>query len=270
VRLGWTALQQEWLIAAREQRITQVTHPEQVLAFIESQIGLAEMCQQFPSYLVSYAPQLLIPGFGGPFEAAIEDQYQRSIAWGARQAADGSAFGTALTRDGRAPRCSELLALRDPDFGGYEAPNVACNFVQGDIHGPSVKYYGAVDYLAWLLSEESMWLGSRTREFLAHGIAGWGVWIWDGHDRAAEDFGYESDRDIAGAFGDAVNKARSIDTLRIGAKARRDLLHRLEFSKKLLGLPESAEKLASRVTAPELLRYYYDDRDRRKARRKSK
>jgi hypothetical protein len=270
VRLGWAALQQQWLVAAQEQRITQVTPPDAVLAFIESQIGLAELCERFPSYLVSYAPQLLIPGFGGPFEAAIEDQYQRSIAWGARQIATGSAFGTALTRDGRAPGCSELMALRDLDFGGYEAPNVACNFVQGDIHGPSVKYYGTIDYLAWLLSAESMWLGQNIREFLTHGMAGWGVWIWDGHDRAAEEvFGYEVDRDVAGAFGDAVSRARSIETLRVGAKARRDLLHRLEFSKKLLGLPESAEELASRVTAPELMRYYYDDRDRRKAKSRS-
>jgi hypothetical protein len=269
VRLGWTALQQDWLLAAQEQRVTQVTHPGEVLAFIESQIGLAEVCLQFPSYLVSYAPQLLIPGFGGPFEAAIEDQYQRSIAWGARQLAEGSTFGTALTRDGRPPRCSELVALRDPDFGGYEASSVACHFVQGGIHGPSVKYYGAIDYLAWLLSTESTWLGPGIREFLTQGMAGWGVWIWDGHDREPEDFGYEADRDFAGAFGDAVNKARSIDTLRIGVQARRDLLHRLEYSKKLLRLPENAEELASRVVAPDLLRYYYNERDRRTTKRKA-
>ncbi len=82
-----------------------------------------------------------------------------------------------------------------------------------------------------------------------------GVWLWDGHDRVAEeDFGYEIDLDYAGKFSDAVNRARSIDTLRINGKARRDLLHRLEFSAKLLGLPESAEELGSRVIAPEFLR----------------
>lgn len=270
VRLGWTALQQQWLVSSQEQRITQITPPVEVLAFIESQTGLAEMCERFPSYLVSYAPQLLLPGRGGTFEAVIEDLYQRSIAWGVRQMAEGSAFGTALTTDGRAPRCSELLALRDPNFGGYEAPNVACNFVQGDIHGPPVKYYDTIDYLAWLLSKKSLWLGSNVREFLTQGMAGWGVWIWDSCDRVAEDSGFKVHHDSAGEFGKALSKARSLHTLRIGVKARRDLLHRLEFSKNLLGLPEDAEELAARVLEPDFLRHYYDDRDRREARRRAK
>ena len=268
VRLGWAALQQQWLTAAQEQRITQITPPREVLTFIESQIGLAEMCQQFPSYLVSYAPQLLLPGLGGPFEPAIEAQYERSIAWGARQLAEGSASGTALTTDGCPPRCSELLALRDPNFGGYRAPSIACSFVQGDINGPTVNYYDTFDYLAWLLSTESLWLGPKVRAFLTQGMAGWGVWMWGGHDRAAEDLGFEVDHEIAGKFGEAVRKARSLDTLRIGAKARRDLLHRLEFSKNLLGLPEGSEELAARVLDPDFLRHYYDDRTDRAARRK--
>jgi hypothetical protein len=269
VRLGWAALQQQWLLAAHDQRITQITHPDEVLEFIESQIGLAEMCHQHPSYLVSYAPQLLIPGFGGPFEAAIEVQYQRSIAWGARQIEEGSAFGTALTRNGRAPRCSELWALRDPEFGGYEAPNVACNFVQGDLHGPSVKYYGTIDYLAWLMSQKSNWLGDHVREFLSRGMAGWGVWIWDGHDGVAENFGYTSVPGVQGKFGDALNKAKSSDTLHLGKKATADLIHRLQFSARLLDLPESPEDLASRLTSPDFLLHFYNDRERREAKRRN-
>ncbi len=179
-----------------------------------------------------------------------------------------SPFGTGLTRDGRTPGCSELLALRDPDFGGYEAPNVACNFVQGDLHGPPVKYYGTIDYLAWLLSKKSAWLGPRIRAFLTQGMAGWGVWIWDGGDRLAERFGYEPDAAVAGKFGDALNRARSLETLRLSKKARRDLVHRLQFSRQLLELPEDAEELASLTTDPDLLRHYYEHRERRQERRK--
>ncbi len=176
VRLGWAALQMQWCLAAQERPITQMTHPDEVVEFIESQIGLAEMCTEHTSYLITYVPQLTIPGFGGPFEPYIEDRYQRSIAWSKQQMAEGSSSGTALTRDGQVPRCSEVLALHDPDFGGYNAASVACDFVQGDAvaNGPPVRYYSNIDYLAWLLSARSKWLGPKVRAFLTEGMAAWG------------------------------------------------------------------------------------------------
>ncbi len=134
------------------------------------------MCTEHTSYLITYVPQLTIPGFGGPFEPYIEDRYQRSIAWSKQQMAEGSSSGTALTRDGQVPRCSEVLALHDPDFGGYNAASVACDFVQGDAvaNGPPVRYYSNIDYLAWLLSARSKWLGPKVRAFLTEGMAAWG------------------------------------------------------------------------------------------------
>ena len=80
VRLGWAALQMQWLLAAQERPITQTTPPSEVLEFIETHIGLSDMCADHIQYLVTYAPQLTIRGFGGPFEPAIEAAYQRSIA----------------------------------------------------------------------------------------------------------------------------------------------------------------------------------------------
>lgn len=268
VRLGRAALQMEWLLEAQERPITQITHPDDVFKFIQSQTGLAEMCAEHVNYLIAYAPQLTIPGFGGKFESWIEAQYERSIAWGKKQAGEGSRSGTALTSDGQVPRCSEDVALHDPDFGGYEAANVACAFVQGHAvaNGPPVKYYGTIDYLAWLLSSKSEWLGDKVRDFLTKGMADWGVWIFDGDDRAAEaDFGYEIDRSYAGKFDDAVTRARSLETLKIGREARQDLVHRLDFSAALLGLPESGEELASLVMSPDFLQDYFVHRDRRKA-----
>jgi TIR domain len=270
VRLAWAALQMQWLLAAHERPITQITPPGEVLDFIESQLGLLEMCAQHPHYLTTYAPQLTIPGLAGPFGPAVEDLYQRSLSWHRDEASRGSSFGTATTRDGRAPRCSGDMALHDPDFGGYEAASVACAFVQGDsvASGPPVIYYSHIDYLAWLLSERSEWLGARTREFLTEGMFAWGVWIRDGFDPKAEEFGYEMDPAFAGKFGQVISRARSIDTLRVTGKARRDLLHRLEFSTRWLNLPEAADELAARVTAPEFLRHYFEHRERRRAKRK--
>lgn len=271
VRLGWAALQMQWLLAAQERPITQTTPPSEVLEFIETHIGLSDMCADHIQYLVTYAPQLTIRGFGGPFEPLIEAAYQRSIAWSEQRAAEGSSFGTATTRDGRVPRCSEEFALRDPNFGGYEAANVACAFVQGYAvsNGPPVRYYSHIDYLAWFLSSESEWLGSQAREFLTEGMASWGVWIWDGHDREAEELGYEIDRDIAGKFGDLVSEAESLDKFQITDEAHRDLVQRLSFSVKRLDLPESAEELASRVAAPELLHHLFAHRDQRRANKNS-
>jgi len=271
LRLGLTALQMQWLLAAQEQRITQLTHPDEVLAFVDSQIGLSDACEQHPRYLFTYAPQLTVPGLGGMFEPAAEAIYQNSLQWHQQQANSGSSFGTATTRDGLVPRCSVEIALRHPDFGGYEAATVACSFVQGDSvsSGPPVKYYSTIDYLAWFLSSESEWLGAGAREFLTQGMAAWGVWAWDGLDRQAEsDFGFQIDHDVAGKFGECLSEARSVHDLRLEDKAQQDLIHRLNFSVKLLHLPESAEEIAAQLTAPEFLRHFYEDRERLRARRK--
>ena len=133
----------------------------------------------------------------------------------------------------------------------------------------SAPYYSHIDYLAWFLSSESEWLGPQIRAFLTEGMASWGVWIWDTHDREAEEFGYEIDRDIAGKFGELVSEAKSIDTLQITDEAQRDLVQRLSFSVKRLHLPQSAGELASRVTAPEFLHHFFAHRDQRRAKKNS-
>lgn len=195
VRLGWAALQQQWLHTAEQRPITQITPPHQVLEFIDSQTGLAEMCAAHPYYLTAYAPQLVIPGCAGPFEDTIDDMYRRSVDWYTTQASEGSSFGTGITQDRRNARCAADLALRDPEFGGYQPEHVAAAFVQGDAiaNGPPVKYHGTIDYLAWLLSANSRWLGDRTRDFLTLGMARWSVWTWDGGDHRAHELGYEID-----------------------------------------------------------------------------
>lgn len=267
-RLGWAALQRNWLYEAADRPITQITPPTQVLDFIENQIGLTDTCRRYPHYLLTYAPQLTIPGLGGSFEPVFEKLYLDSLAHQDHLRQQGSLSGSGLTTSGQIPCCSEELAFRHPDFGDYEPASVACAFVQGSVNGPPVKYYSTIDYLAWLLSESSQWLGSRVRAFLTDGIVEWGVWIWDGNDQSAEiNFGYQPDAAVAGSFGEALTKARSIDTVRIGRKARQDLVHRLDFSARLLDLPEGGEQLAALAADPQILHHYFEHRaDQRKRR----
>jgi hypothetical protein len=267
-RMAWAAAQMDWLHEAELRPITQVTHPDVVAEFIESQPGLAAMCDMHPRYLIAYAPQLTIRGFGGVFEDAVEAAYLRSRERGQEMQSSDSRFGTGLTVDGRPPRCDDEYALRDPEFGGYGAGHVACGFVQGNAvsSGPPVLYYSHIDYLAWLLSDESLWLPSEIRAFLTKGMAEWDVWIWDTrHSRAEQDFGFE--REIfSGAFGEALSKARELRTFRPTAKVRRDLVHRLNFSARLLHLPETGDDLASRILADDFLDAYFNGRSARKAR----
>jgi hypothetical protein len=76
---------------------------------------------------------------------------------------------------------------------------VACGFVQGNAvsSGPPVLYYSHIDYLAWLLSDESLWLPSEIRAFLTKGMAEWDVWIWDTrHTAPTGSYGPGTDRGV--------------------------------------------------------------------------
>jgi hypothetical protein len=268
-RLAWTALQRLWCQVANERPITQLTPPGEVHDFIAIQTGLSEVCVDHLAYLIAYAPQLVIQGFGGPFEAEIERGYQMSLAHCEERRSVGDTAGSALTTDGRCPGCDDEFALRDPDFGMYSPEHVACGFVQGNwvASGPPIQYYPYVDYAAWLLSDKSCWLPSHVRDTLTRGMAGWGVWHWRAHDRDAIDLGFV-DEPFTGSFEDALLSARSRRTLKLGGDERRDLKHRLAFSAALLALPEDAETLAERLLAPNFLDRFFVHRAELSARRR--
>lgn len=119
-RMAHAAMQMMWQQEADTRPITQITPPELVHDFIASHPGLEETCADNLPYLISYAPQLVIRDFGGPYEQAIQSSYQRSLAAGALRRAKNDRSGTAITTDGRSPTCDEEFALRDPEFGKYE------------------------------------------------------------------------------------------------------------------------------------------------------
>lgn len=258
-RMACAAMQMVWQQEADNRPITQITPPELVHDFIASQPGLEATCAGNLAYLVSYVPQLVIRGFGAVYEEDIESAYQRSRAACMLRRESNSTFGIALTTDGRSPTCDDEFALRDSDFGKYDAPHVACGFVQGNYvaSGPPVIYYSHIDYAAWLLSDESKWLPAPIRVVLTRGMAEWGVWPWDSRERRAiEDFGFE-DQGFTGAFADALYESNTRPALCLSNDARRDLEHRLKFSASLLRLSEDGMELSARMLESDFLDLYY-------------
>ena len=270
-RLAWAAMQMAWQREADERPITQITRPEEVHAFINSQAGLADACAMHSRYVISYAPQLVIPGFGGDFELTIETAYQRSVTSQEQLRARNGRQGIALTTDGRPPGCDDEFALRDPQFGRYKAPHIACGFVQGNSvsNGPPVKYYEIIDYAAWLLSEQSQWLPAHVRDVLTRGTAGWGVRTWNQHNHAVErNFGFQAEP-YTGAFEEEIWDAESFESFRPSRNALQDIEHRLAFSVWLLRLPEGESDLVERMLSAAFLGSYFDGKKQRRARAES-
>ncbi len=244
VRIAGAALQMNWQRCAKKQRISQITHPDEIRAFIEQTIGLRAACTEFPHYLASYAPQLIIPGFGGDFELLFDEWHTASRAEQAVRKAQGSQCGIALTTNGELPLCDEVMALHDPDFGNYEPASVACHFVQGFAvsFGPPTQVFDTIDYIAWFLSKSSLWMPSHCHEFLLTGLRGWATWQWDVHMGATE---YPSSATTGSLF-EQMFRARRVEKFRLSKNAKQDIIDRLGFSVRRLDLPESPSELCER------------------------
>lgn len=264
-RLAWAAMQMMWQERANAMSITQITQPEIVHNFIATIPGLKKICHDYLLYLISYAPQLVIRGFGGEFEVEIEALYQRSVEAREKRLAAGDQSGRALTLDGRSPRCDEEVALRDPEFGGYEASMLACTFVDGSdpVGGPEIRFYDYIDYVTWMLSDQSQWLPPKIRDVLIRGMAGWGVWRSYGSGGRAQELGFQG-ADFTGTFLESLERAKTRKSFRPSVMARRDLEHRLGFSVQLLGLPESGGELAKRLVESEFLDVYFSETAKRR------
>lgn len=162
------AIQRLWQEMVKEKNISQVTNPEILLTVIESVPGLPDLLEETLSYTILYAPQLTIKGFGGGFEPAIEDLYQRNTKLKLPRQKDKG--GSGLTIDGWSPSCDEEFVLRDPNFGYYQPSTVTGHFVQGELMGPSPKVHEHFDYLVWLLSNGSKWMPENIRSYLLKGF----------------------------------------------------------------------------------------------------
>ena len=171
-RLAWAAAQMVWQRTGTRINISQLTPPTEVLEFIASCPGLAEACVKEPAYMLSYAPQLALPGQAGFLQDLVDETFQWATSRLRGLGIDPN------TRAGRVRlvRDHSYLALRDVRLLEASPSHAACGWVQGEIHGPPVSVHDPIDHAAWLVSEASAWLGKARRQVLIHGIVKWSVW----------------------------------------------------------------------------------------------
>ena len=199
-------------------------------------------CFENPSFLLSYAPQLAIPGVADWLQETIDETYE----W-ARNGVRKRGFSPD-TLEGMADLVDRTgyLVLRDVELVRAKRSAAAGSWVQGDIMGPPVKVYETVDYAGWLVSDTSVWMGDEMRTELVAGIAEWGTWPGWREDSLTGD-------DVAQLYelleGDLSDRST--------VQHIRDLLAvRLSTTAQILGLDEAGDTLADRLVAAGLVETY--------------
>ena len=271
--IAWNAMQQAWVEKANTRPITQITHPDIVIDFIKKSPGLKEKCEQYPNFLLSYAPLMGVQGFEGPFLNSIEKYYQESLAKQKQLIQENSKYGSGLTTSNIPPLCEEELALRHPQFGKYKPSTIACTFTQGQLMKLSPRYYTTIDYIVWLLSENSDWLPQDIKTFLIQGYKEWGVWLWSSF--SGNDYIYyedEYDSKYKGKLSEALyhhDEKKFTYTKNI----LEDISGRFEFSKHILGISDNISKLVEKFIEEKFVEYFLEQhytksRKRRKYRKR--
>ncbi len=220
-RLAQAVLRNAWVAEAERRPITQITPPLEVHEFINEMPGLRDTCFEHPSFLGAYAPQLLIPGFGGDFEPVFDEW----LEW---------------CRDRSGPR--ETIDLHLPSYAGLDAASITCTFVQGELHGPSVSYFDHIDYFVWLLSDKSNWLPDYVQSTFIEGFRDWDVWL-DGSGA------FDTEDPAEGLKREVFRGANEGRDFEMTKTARESLVAAVQASVAKLGLPEAAETLADRLVA---------------------
>ena len=233
-RLARAAAQMMWQRAAASREICQVTSPEEVLGFIDEFPGLRDACTRYPAHLLSYAPQLALPGAAGPIEPAVEQVYREAL----EHFADPKWHEARRVIAERHP----YLVLRDVNLVIVNRAEAARHWVQGGLAGAWARVYDVIDYAAWLASSASSWMGSRMRAELLEGIGNWGAWL-DWYDpKTSRVFLPEKTR----KFEWPPQESKLFYEAAIMA-FRQALVARLARTTQMLGLPEAAGTLADQL-----------------------
>ncbi len=245
-RLAMTAIQMMRQTKVKSLQISQITHPNEVLKFIDSEPKLKELCHENIEYLASYAPQLTIKGFGGEFENDFEKWFQSSLQKQRVEQKNKSKSGTGLTTNRLPPVCEEMLALRHSTFGNYEPNHIAHGFVFGYCDfGPEVKVYDIIDYIAWLLSGKSYWIPKLIRAFLLRGFKEWALWPWSKYPDSDSEFPPEI-MHSTGVLFDTLCSNKNNNEFLLTKECINDILSRFKHSINILKLNESADILMKR------------------------
>ena len=250
-RLAWTALQQNWVVDADRIPVSVITPPAEVLAFIKAHPGLIEICDEFPSLIAEYSPQLTIPGMGGELETTFEREYLNSCAEYSNRHPAASSFGSALTTTGNSPLCDERWCLRHSSFANYNAIHISSEYFNGGMFGPRVAYHAHPDHAFWLLSRASLWLPDSVRDVLLDGMRRWITWPWG---RLRDDNG--GDWRTCGALADALDQSTEGKAFRWSADRTDDLTNRIQLSIERMNLPDSVEEILNRFLKYEFVENY--------------
>jgi hypothetical protein len=242
-RIAWAVLQMNWQEIAESRQISQITHPDEVHKFINEMPGLELTCLGYPGYLASYAPQLTIPGFGGKFEEIFDEWLEQSRIKCQQAKKCKTNYDNIRT-------CDESIALHDPNFGNCKSASIACNFVQGELMGPSVKVYDTIDYIFWFLSDASNWMPENVKQFLIKGLKDWGAWPTS----------LRKDINFGRFFLRSLQNSKSISKFKMTKKASVDLDVRIEYSKNKLSLPESIKEIRERFLSNGFIETYIEQR----------
>lgn len=231
-------MQLEWTREAESRPISPISHPDEVLDFIQRMPGLRETCEEMPLLVAENAPQLTIPGFGGFLEEFFEAEYLSNL-----EKRLGTSGGTGLTVSGSVPECDEEWALRSSTFAGYQAPLITCSYFSGGVFGPEVSPFGHTDHLFWLLSDDSIWLPPLVRAYLTKGFREWHVWEWTGV--SGNDHGglWPSNGCLWEALHDSADTGRELEW---DEQTRDDLESRIQQSVVELSLSTKPEDISRR------------------------
>lgn len=248
--LAWTAMQMRWVEEAELKKITQITHPKNVLDFINSMPGLSEISHNSPEFLATWAPQLTIRGFSGNYETDFDLLLDKSVNEQLVYRKEKSEFGSALTTNGLPPACSKEIALRHPTFGDYESSYIACQFVQGELGGPSPEYYEHFEYIIWLLSNGSYWLPKKIKDFLIEGMKKWNVWC---HVDSSLEFG------VAFSFFYSLRRAKNFKTFKFGKKTKKSLRDWIEHSLATLEVNDNSDRILEEFLSFGFIKEYFKE-----------
>ena len=255
-KLAWTAMQIKWEEEAKQHPITQISHPNLVLNYINSFPGLKELCFEYPHFLATYAPQLTIKGFGGDFENIFDILLDESILKYFIKENNSTSGDRSIK-----PLCDVWIALRHHLFGNYDSSTIACNFVQGDsLFGPTIKYFDIFDYAIWLLSNDSSWLPRNIHDFLIDGMKSWGVWI-----TPPDEFKYKFDS----YFIKSITSVKNMKEFDFNYKTKESLLNWIAHSITILGIEDEPDVLLDKFIKNGFIERYFLKKEERRKKRKS-
>lgn len=175
LNLASTALQLDWCYEAEDRGLCQLTHPDELHAFLREKPGMMETVRQSPGTLAMYAPQLTIPGF----DDGLTDVFDGLLSPDREDAYEMPGYGGWETIDGERASCGELIAWRHPTFGSLTTRHLAYSFVNSHDGRYSRRSHSTFDCLTWLLADQSQWMPSRIKEPLLEGIRARGLWLSD-------------------------------------------------------------------------------------------